>query len=229
MTDGALTAPPSSNPADRITFRPTDRLRLGVLVSGQGTNLQAILNAEVAGQLPATVVAVACNHDNVPALDRSRAVGVPTEVFPHAAYGKRALRDAAITAFLLKHRVELVILAGYDRFLAPIVLDTFLNRMINVHPSLLPAFAGTLNAQAEALQHGVKVTGCTVFFVNDIPDGGPIILQAAVAVLEDDSVATLRARILVEEHRILPEAIRLIAAGRVLIDGRHCRILPDHR
>jgi phosphoribosylglycinamide formyltransferase-1 len=209
-----------------VTFQPTDRLRLGVLVSGQGTNLQAILDAEAAGQLPATVVAVACNHDNVPAIERSRAIGVQTEVFPHAAFGKRAARDAAITAFLLEHRVDLVILAGYDRFLAPIMLETFRNRMINIHPSLLPAFGGTLNAQAEALQHGVKLTGCTVFFVNDVPDGGPIILQAAVPVEEGDSVDTLRARILAEEHRILPEAIRLIAAGRVIIDGRYCRILP---
>ena len=227
MTGAAPSELAPASAGELVTFRPTDHLRLGVLVSGRGTNLQAILDTEAAGKLPASVVAVACNHDDVPAIERSRKAGVPTEVFPHAVYGKRAARDAAITAFLLERQVELVVLAGYDRFLAPIMLETFRNRMINIHPSLLPAFGGTLHAQAEALQHGVKITGCTVFFVNDVPDGGPIILQSAVSVEEDDSVDSLTARILAEEHRILPEAIRLIAAGRVAIDGRYCRILPE--
>jgi len=211
--------------SDSSTFAPAGRLRLGVLVSARGSNLQAILDASAAGQIPADVVAVACNHPHVMAIERGRRAGVPTEVFPHEAYGKRAVRDAAIVDFLQKHQVDLVVLAGYDRFLAPIFLETYQNKMIAIHPSLLPAFAGTLHAQADALEHGTKVSGCTVFFVNDVPDGGPIILQRAVVVEEDDTVESLSDRILLDEHRILTEAIGLIATGRVKIDGRRCRIL----
>jgi phosphoribosylglycinamide formyltransferase-1 len=222
-------APPELRPGlafETVTVARTDRLRLGVLVSGRGSNLQAILDASIAGEIPADVVAVACNRPHARAVERARVAGVPTELFPHEAFGKRAVRDAAIVDFLRKHFVDLVVLAGYDRFLAPIVLETFKNRMINIHPSLLPAFGGTLHAQAEAIKHGVKVSGCTVFFVNEEPDAGPIILQQAVGVEEDDTVDSLSDRILVEEHRILTEAIGLIAAGRVAIEGRRCRILP---
>ncbi len=205
---------------------PAGHLRLGVLVSGRGSNLQAMIDNARAGRIPADIVAVACNHPEAPAVERARRADLPIRVFPHESYGKRAARDAAIAEFLQEQRVDLVVLAGYDRFLAPVMLQTFRNRMINIHSSLLPAFAGTLRAPAEALSHGVKLAGCTVFFVDDVPDGGPIILQRAVPVEEADTVETLAARILVEEHAIVSEAIRLIAAGRVAIDGRRCRILP---
>jgi phosphoribosylglycinamide formyltransferase-1 len=210
-------------------LRPTNRLRLGVLVSGRGSNLQALLDCVVAASLPAEIVAVASNRPSAPALGRARFAGVETASFPQSAYGDKAERDAAMCDYLVGRGVELLVLAGYDRVLAPVVLETFRNRIINIHPSLLPAFSGTLHAPAEALAHGVKVSGCTVHFVDGNLDAGPIILQRAVQVEEDDTAETLAARILVHEHQILPEAIRLIAAGRVRIDGRRCHILPSAR
>jgi phosphoribosylglycinamide formyltransferase-1 len=201
-------------------------LRLGVLVSGRGSNLQTLIDGVAAGALPAEIVVVASNRPSAAALGRAREAGIESRAFPQSTYGGLTERDAALCAYLVAHRVELLVLAGYDRVIAPAVLDTFRNRIINIHPSLLPAFAGTLRAPAEALAHGVKVAGCTVHFVDDNLDAGPIILQRAVPVGEDDTAETLAARILVEEHRILPEAIRLIAAGRVRIDGRRCHVLP---
>jgi phosphoribosylglycinamide formyltransferase-1 len=201
-------------------------VRLGVLVSGRGSNLQALIDRSADGSLPADIVVVASNRPSAAALGRAREAGIQTRAFPQSAYGGLAERDAALCAYLVANRVELLVLAGYDRVLARVVLDTFRHRIINIHPSLLPAFAGTLRAPAEALAHGVKVTGCTVHFVDDNLDAGPIILQRAVPVEDDDTAETLAARILVEEHRILSEAIRLIAAGRVRIEGRRCRVLP---
>ncbi len=205
---------------------PTDCLRLGVLVSGRGSNLRALLDAAAAGALPARVVAVATNRPRAPALEWARRAEVTIGTFPRSRFATPAARDAAIAAFLHEHEVDLVVLAGYDRVLASEMLQSFPNRILNIHPSLLPAFAGTLHAPAEALCHGVKVAGCTVHFVTDELDGGPILIQRAVPVEEDDTVESLAARILAEEHRALPDAIRLIAAGRVRIHGRRCRVLP---
>lgn len=203
---------------------PTDCLRLGVLVSGRGSNLQALLDGVSAGALPARVVAVASNRSGAQALSRARVAQVPAVAFPRGEYRSVEERDEAMTAFLQEHAVELVVLAGYDRVLSPSVLSAFSNRIVNIHPSLLPSFAGSLHAQADALRHGVKVTGCTVHFVTDELDSGPILLQRPVRVEEDDTPETLAARILAEEHRALPEAIRLIAAGRVRLVGRRCHV-----
>jgi phosphoribosylglycinamide formyltransferase 1 len=208
---------------------PTACLRLGVLASGRGSNLQALLDSRAGGQFPAQVVAVASNRPNAPALERARRAGVPAEAFPQMRYASLADRDAAVQAFLEAHGVELVVLAGYDRVLAPGMLAAYRNRLINIHPSLLPAFAGTLQAQAAAFEHGVKVSGCTVHFVDEQLDGGPIILQRPVALDEADTAESFAARILDQEHQALPDAIRLIAEGRVRLVGRRCRILPPSR
>jgi phosphoribosylglycinamide formyltransferase-1 len=204
-------------------------LRLGVLVSGRGSNLQVLLDRVADRSLPAEVVAVASNRPSALALERARAAGVESASFPQSAYTGKDERDAAMCDYLVERGVELLVLAGYDRVLAPLVLETFRNRIINIHPSLLPSFSGTLRAPAAALAHGVKVSGCTVHFVYDNLDAGPIILQRAVPVEEDDTAETLATRILFHEHQILPEAIRLIASGRVRIDGRRCHILPPAR
>jgi phosphoribosylglycinamide formyltransferase-1 len=207
-----------------LPLPPTSTLRLGVLVSGRGSNLQALLDCVAVGAIPARIVAVASNRPGAPALQRASDAGVPTAAFPQNRYPSLASRDAAIQAYLETNNVDLVVLAGYDRVLAPGFLAAFPNRIINVHPSLLPAFAGTLHAPGDALRAGVKISGCTVHFVTDELDGGPIIAQRAVVVREDDTPETLAARILVEEHRLLPEAINLIAAGRVRVIGRRCTV-----
>ncbi|MCS6800782.1 MAG: phosphoribosylglycinamide formyltransferase [Chloroflexota bacterium] len=199
--------------------------RIGVLVSGRGSNLQALLNAQAAGQLGGEIVVVISNHAGVPALERAAAAGVPTVVHERAAFPSRKAQHLAICETLLSYGVEIVVLAGFDRILHPEVVRQFAGRILNVHPSLLPAFAGGLHAQADALEYGVKVTGCTVHFVTEEVDAGPIILQAAVPVFDDDTVESLSARILAEEHRLLPEAVRLLAEGRLRIEGRRVRIV----
>lgn len=209
-----------------LPLPPTDSLRLGVLASGRGTNLQALLDSAAAGDIPATVVAVASNRQDAQALERAHRAGVPADAFARASFSSRTAQEEAIVAFLREHEVDLVVLAGYVPLLGPTILEAYRNRVVNIHPSLLPAFGGTLHAQADALRHGVKVTGCTVHFVTSDVDGGPILLQRTVSVHEDDTEETLAARILAEEHQALPEAIRLIAAGRVLIAGSRTRILP---
>lgn len=201
--------------------------RIGVLVSGRGSNLQALLDAQAAGRLGGEVVVVISNHAGAPALDRAAAVGVPTVVLERDAFPTRKAQHLAIAETLAAHGVDLVVLAGFDRIVHPEVVRRYEGRILNVHPSLLPAFAGGLHAQAEALAYGVKIAGCTVHFVTDDVDAGPIVLQAAVPVLDDDTVESLSARILAEEHRILPEAVRLFSEGRLRIEGRRVRILPE--
>ncbi|HEX5417340.1 MAG TPA: phosphoribosylglycinamide formyltransferase [Chloroflexota bacterium] len=212
--------------APEVSLPPTACPRLGVLVSGRGSNLQALLDATARGGLAARVVAVASNKAEAAALDRAARAGVPHRAFPRDEYPTRRARDEAMADYLREQGVDLVVLAGYDRVLATSVIAAFRGRMINVHPSLLPAFGGTLHAPAEALRHGVKISGCTVHFVTEDLDSGPIILQRAVPVLEDDTEETLAARILREEHQALPEAIRLLAAGRVRLAGRRAVVLP---
>lgn len=206
---------------------PTDCLRVGVLASGRGTNLQALLDASARQSIPARVVAVVSNRPTAPALERARRAAVPTAVFPRSAFDSQEAQEQAIVRFLREHGVELVVLAGYVLVLGPTLLGAFENRVINIHPSLLPAFANTLHAQAEALRHGVKISGCTVHFVTSQVDAGPIIVQRAVPVFEDDTEETLAARILAEEHQALPEALRLLATGRVVIEGNRTRILAS--
>jgi len=195
-------------------------MRIAVLVSGSGTNLQALLDAAARGELaPAEIVCVISNRPGVRALERAAAAGVPALVVDHKQFPGREPFERALLAALAEHRVEAVVLAGFMRLLTSGFLDRFPDRVINIHPSLLPAFPG-VDAQRQAFEHGVKVTGATVHFVDAGLDAGPIILQAAVPVLDGDDVETLRARILEREHELLPRALALLAAGRLTRDGR---------
>ncbi len=198
-------------------------LTLGVLVSGTGSNLQAILNAIAAGTLPCRVGVVVSNRPQAPALARAERAGVPTHVVDHRRYATREAFDAVLAAVLQQAGVELVVLAGFDRLLTPVFLEPFAGRVLNIHPALLPAFKG-LRAQRQAIDYGVRVSGATVHFVDAELDHGPIVLQAAVAVAQDDTEESLARRILEVEHRIYPEAIRLFAEGRLTIEGRRVRI-----
>lgn len=204
-----------------------DLLRLGVLVSGRGTNLQAVLDGCLAGGIPAKVAVVVSNRPGAAALDRARAKGISAVTISHRGYGKwpeaKAAYEQDLVKVLREHDVELVVCAGYDRLAGDTLIEAFPGRIINIHPALLPSFPG-LHAQADALTYGVKVTGATVFFVDPTVDGGPVIAQEAVPVEEGDTVETLSARILKAEHRILPLAITLIAQGRTAIEGRRVRV-----
>lgn len=189
-------------------------LELGVLVSGNGSNLQAVIDAIEAGTLDANVRLVLSNRPAVRALERAREVGIPTLVLNHREFDGREAFDAAVVDALERAEVQWVVLAGFMRVLTPVFLDAFEGRVINIHPSLLPAFPG-VDAQRQAFEYGVKLTGCTVHFVDQGVDSGPIIAQAAVPVLDQDDADTLRARILEQEHRILVKALVLLAQGRV--------------
>jgi phosphoribosylglycinamide formyltransferase-1 len=194
-----------------------------VLASGRGTNLQAILDAIEAGRCPARIVVVVSDRPGAAAVERARSAGIDAVHVDPAAYPDRAAFDQAVLAVLTKHDVGLVCLAGYMRLLSPGFVAACRARILNVHPALLPAFPG-LHAQRQALEHGVKLTGVTIHLVDEGLDTGPIVLQAAVPVLEDDTEESLAARIRVEEHRLYPEAIRLYAEGRLVIDGRRVRV-----
>jgi phosphoribosylglycinamide formyltransferase-1 len=194
-------------------------LILGVLASGRGSNLQAILDAIDAGRCPARVTVVVSDRKDAPALDRARRAGASAVHLDPKAYPDRVAFDEAVAEVLDQYATELVCLAGYMRVLSVEFVRRFPGRILNVHPALLPAFPG-LHAQRQAVEHGVKVAGATVHFVDGGVDTGPIVLQSAVPVLDDDTEETLAARILVEEHRLYPEAIRLYAEGRLRIEGR---------
>lgn len=189
-------------------------LALGVLVSGSGTNLQAILDATSRGELDASVRVVVSNRADAFALERAKSAGVPTRVIPHADFTSREEFDAALVAALRDAGAEVVVLAGFMRVLTPVLLRAFEGRVVNIHPALLPAFPGT-RAQEQALRYGVKVTGCTVHFVDEGVDTGPIIAQRTVPVHDDDDVATLSARILEQEHGALVQALQWLAQGKV--------------
>lgn len=190
---------------------------LGVLVSGSGTNLQAILDAIAAGTLEAKVGVVISNVATAKALERAKSARVPAIVVDHKAFASRAAFDAAVVEVLQAHRVDCVVLAGFMRLVTSTVLDAFPNRVVNVHPALLPSFPG-VHAQRQALEYGVAISGCTVHFVDAGTDTGPIIAQAAVPVLDSDDEATLTARILQKEHELLPMVLQWIAEGRVVVD-----------
>ncbi|MCL4534665.1 MAG: phosphoribosylglycinamide formyltransferase, partial [Bacteroidetes bacterium] len=174
----------------------------------------------------AAIAVVISNHPGVPALGRAARHGAPTAIIERSAHPSHSAQHQAITDELVRCGVELVVLAGFDRVVGPEILRAFPYRIINIHPSLLPAFGGGLHAQADALGYGVKVAGCTVHFVTEDVDCGPIIAQACVPVLEDDTADTLAARILEQEHHILPMSIRLFAQGRLKVEGRRVRVLP---
>jgi phosphoribosylglycinamide formyltransferase 1 len=196
------------------------RLRVGVLVSGRGSNLQALLDASARADYPAEVSVVISDRERAAALDRARAAGVETLFVNPKDFGDREAFDLALVRELTARRVGLVCNAGFMRILSPAYTRAFAGRAMNIHPSLLPSFPG-LHAQRQALEHGAKVSGATVHFVDDGPvDTGPIILQASVPVLPEDTEEILSARILAEEHRLYPEAVRLFAEDRLSIIGR---------
>ena len=192
-------------------------ITLGVLVSGSGTNLQAILDAIDAKTLDARVAVVLSNVAGAVALARAEKAGVPTRVLDHRAYADRASFDQAIVSELQARGVEYVVLAGFMRLVTPVLLGAFPMRVVNVHPALLPAFPG-VGAQAQALRYGVRVSGCTVHFVDAGTDTGPIVAQAVVPVLADDDEHTLQERILEKEHELLPRVLQWCAEGRVKVE-----------
>jgi phosphoribosylglycinamide formyltransferase-1 len=199
------------------------RTRLGVLVSGSGSNLQALLDASAQADYPAEVVCVVSNVSTAFALERARKAGVTTVVVDHKAFASRSDFERALGEELRKAGVEWVCLAGFMRLLGADFLAGFPGRVLNIHPSLLPAFTG-LHAQRQALERGVKIAGCTVHFVDAGMDTGPIVAQAAVPVLPGDDEASLSARILMEEHRLYPLAVQLAVTGKVTIEGTRTRL-----
>jgi phosphoribosylglycinamide formyltransferase 1 len=199
-------------------------ISLGVLISGNGTNLQSIIDAIEGRRLDARIELVLSNNAQAQGLSRAKKHNIRTAVIDHKAFASREAYDEKMIELLQNHGVELVVLAGFMRLLSPLFVKTYSNRIMNVHPALLPAFPG-LGVQKKALEHGVRFSGCTVHFVNDQCDEGPIIIQAAVPVFADDTEETLAARILSQEHRIYPRAIQLFAEGRLRIVGR--RVLVD--
>jgi phosphoribosylglycinamide formyltransferase 1 len=195
------------------------RLRVGVLASGRGSNLQALLDASLRPDFPAAVAVVVSDRETALALARAAEAGVPAVFVNPKNHPDRAAYDAALLERLTEHRVDLTCLAGFMRILGPAFVRSLAGRLMNVHPSLLPAFPG-LAAPRQALDHGVRITGATVHFVDEGVDTGPIIMQASVPVHDDDGETSLAARILAEEHRLYPEAVRLFALGRLRIEGR---------
>ena len=201
----------------------TTPLRVAVLASGRGSNLQAIIDAIEAGQVQAQLVAVLSNKKEAVALERARKHGL-TDIFvdPKPFAGRpdsREAYDRALLEILQQHDVELVLLAGYMKIVTAVLVNAYANRMMNIHPSLLPSFPG-LDVQKKAIDWGCKLAGCTVHFVTEGVDEGPIIIQAAVPILDADTSETLAARILVQEHKIYPCAVQLFADGRLRVDGR---------
>jgi phosphoribosylglycinamide formyltransferase 1 len=203
----------------RSDLRPSDARRIAVLISGRGSNLQALIDAIAEGRLDATIAVVISNRPDAQGLERARAAGVEALVIEHRGFASRALFEEALVGELRGRQVALVCLAGFMRLLGPTFLDAFPNAILNIHPSLLPAFPG-VDAQRQAFEHGAKVAGATVHLVTGELDGGPIVLQSAVPVLDDDTPDRLAARILVEEHRLYPEAVRLLLDGAHDVQGR---------
>ncbi len=194
-------------------------IRIGVLVSGSGSNLQSIMDACASGGIDGTVVVVISNVYGVYALERAGRGGIPTRVISHADYPDREAFDTELARVLLECRVDLVCLAGFMRVLTPSFLRTFPGRVMNIHPALLPSFPG-LHVRQKAIDYGVRFSGCTVHFVDEGVDTGPIIIQAVVPVYPRDTEEELKERILKLEHRIYPKAIALFSQGRLSIDGR---------
>ena len=209
----------------------TGPLRIGVLASGGGTNLQALIDACRSGDVPGEIAVVASNVPAAFALERARRNAIPALVLDHRDFPAKAAFEAALREALESYQVGLVCLAGFLRILSPAFVRAFAGRIMNIHPALLPAFGGTgmygERVHRAVLASGVRVSGCTVHFVTEVPDGGPIILQAAVPVRDDDTPETLAARVRREEHHLYPLVVRLFAEGRLRIAGNRVRILPE--
>jgi phosphoribosylglycinamide formyltransferase-1 len=200
------------------------QITIGVLISGGGTNLQAIIDAIEAKKLDAKIACVLSNRADAYGLVRAQNHRIAVEVLDHKAFSSREDYDHAVVELLHRRGVELVVLAGFMRLLSPVFIKAYSNRIMNIHPALLPAFPG-LHVQKKALEYGVRFAGCTVHFVNEECDEGPIIIQAVVPVLAADTEETLAARILKQEHRIYPRAIQLYAEGKLHVVGR--RVIVD--
>ena len=203
-------------------------LKLAVLCSGSGSNLQAILDRAKAGLLDADIRVVVCNVPGAKSLERAQTAGMPAVCLPHTDYVDRAAHDAAVVQVLKDHGVDTVAMAGYLRLVTPAFLDAFPGRVLNIHPALLPSFKGA-HGQADAAGYGVRLSGCTVHFVDQDMDTGPIIIQAAVPALPTDTGDTLGARILALEHRIFPQALQWMAEGRLTVEGRKVFLAPSNR
>jgi phosphoribosylglycinamide formyltransferase-1 len=201
-----------------------EKLPIAVLISGSGTNLQSIIDAIAANRLDAKIEVVLSNRADAFGLVRAKDHGIPSEVLDHKSFPSREAYDQAIVDLLRARGVKLVALAGFMRLLSPVFVAAFSNRIMNIHPALLPSFPG-LHVQNKALEHGVRFSGCTVHFVNEECDEGPIIIQAVVRVFPDDTEEQLAERILKQEHRIYPRAIQLYAQGRLHVVGR--KVLVD--
>ncbi len=202
--------------------------RIGVLLSGRGSNFEALAESVAAGRIPnAEIAVVISNREGAPGIERARARGIETRVIPSKGLEREAY-DRQVVAALREKQVDLVCLAGFMRLLSPYFVAAFPNRILNIHPSLLPAFPG-LEAQRQALEYGVKWSGCTVHIVDENLDAGPIVTQAVVPVLDDDTLETLADRILKEEHRIYSEAVRLVLEGRFRIEGRRVIQAPAEK
>ena len=203
-------------PGNPGTLEPSS---IALLISGRGSNLQAIIDAVTAGTIDTRIAVVISNRADAPGLAYARRAGIQAVTIDHRSYSSRDEFDRVLVEELRSRHVDLVCLAGFMRLLGPAFLEAFPDAVLNIHPSLLPAFPG-IDAQRQALEHGVKMTGATVHFVTGELDAGPIVLQASVSVLEDDTVETLSARILEQEHRLYPAAIGLVLAGGWRIEGR---------
>jgi phosphoribosylglycinamide formyltransferase-1 len=200
------------------------KLPIAVLISGSGTNLQSIIDAIAANRLDAKIEVVLSNRADAFGLVRAKNHGIPNEVLDHKSFSSREAYDQAIVDLLRARGVQLVALAGFMRLLSPVLITAFSNRIMNIHPALLPSFPG-LHVQRKALEHGVRFSGCTVHFVNEECDEGPIVIQAVVPIFPDDTEDELAQRILKQEHRIYPRAIQLYAEGRLHVVGR--KVLVD--
>ncbi len=213
---------PSSSDSGRLSKQT---LRIGVLISGNGSNLQALMDRCADGTIPGRVVCVISNTATAFGLERARRHGIPALHLDHRLFANREAYDEALVGALREHEVELVCLAGFMRIITPVLIDAFPNAIMNIHPALLPAFPG-LHPQRQAVEHGVKMAGCTIHFVDRGTDTGPIICQAAVPVEEGDTEDTLAARILVQEHGMYPLAVKLFAEGRLKVEGRRVVVAP---
>jgi phosphoribosylglycinamide formyltransferase 1 len=200
------------------------KTRIAVLISGSGTNLQSIIDRSESGDLPTEVACVLSDKEKAFGLERARKHGIPAYFVDPKAYARREDHEEAVMKLLAGHGVELVVLAGYMRLLTPHILGSYRNRIINIHPALLPSFPGT-DGYGDAWRYGVKVSGCTVHFVDEGCDTGPIILQGVNPIEEDDTFESFRERGLKLEHKVFPEAIKLYCEGRLRIEGRKVRIL----
>lgn len=201
----------------------SERPSIAVLVSGSGSNLQAIIDASERGEIPCRVGIVISNKADAYGLVRAKKHGIPTEAVDHKGFATREEFDARLVEVIRKSGAALVCLAGFMRILTPAFVRAFPNRILNIHPALLPSFPGT-HGPGQALAYGVRFSGCTVHFLDEGVDTGPVIVQAIVPVYDDDTEDTLAARILVQEHRIYPMAIRLFFSGRLVVEGRKVKI-----